>query len=273
MPKLEITTRWSTAEIYLHGAHVTQFKHHDEPPLLFLSQCSRFEKDAPIRGGIPIIFPWFGKPAGRPGQHGFARNRDWALKEIHSPADGAVSVRLALPPGPEPADGQIAVEYAVHVADTLSVELTVRNHSPRDFHFENCLHTYFAVGDIHAVNVAGLQGVEYLDQPAGFARRTETDTAIRFADEVDRAYLHTRHAVDIHDPSLRRTLRVEKEGSDSTVVWNPWMAKAKAMPDFGDEEYRCMVCVESGNVADNRITLASGQSATLKIKLRSAPLK
>src|ERR1044071_5235731 len=77
LPMLEIPTRWSTAEIYLHGAHVTHFKRHDEPPLLFLSQCSRFEPDAPIRGGIPIIFPWFGKPAGQPGQHGFARNRDW----------------------------------------------------------------------------------------------------------------------------------------------------------------------------------------------------
>src|SRR6266496_3523852 len=77
LPMLEISTRWSTAEIYLHGAHVTHFKRHDDAPLLFLSQCSRFEQDAPIRGGIPIIFPWFGKPAGQAVQHGFARARDW----------------------------------------------------------------------------------------------------------------------------------------------------------------------------------------------------
>ena len=35
MPMLEISTAWSTAEVYLHGAHVTQFKKKNEPPLLF----------------------------------------------------------------------------------------------------------------------------------------------------------------------------------------------------------------------------------------------
>jgi glucose-6-phosphate 1-epimerase len=273
LPMLGISTRWSTAEIYLHGAHVTHFKRHDEPPLLFLSQCSRFEKTAPIRGGIPIIFPWFGKPAGQPGPHGFARHRDWALKEIHSPADGPVALRLALPPSPELADGKITVEYLVQVGATLTTELIVGNQSARDFIFENCLHTYFAVGDINAISVAGLKGVDYLDQPAGSARQTETADVIRFAGEVDRAYLNTTHAVDIHDPSLNRTIHLEKAGSHSTVVWNPWIAKAKAMPDFGDDEYLRMVCVESGNVAENRLMLAPGKSAALKIKLSSAALQ
>jgi D-hexose-6-phosphate mutarotase len=273
LPMLEITTPWSTAEIYLHGAHVTHFKKDKEPPLLFLSQCSRFAKDAPIRGGIPIIFPWFGKPADQPGQHGFARNRDWELKEIHSPAGGSVTVRLILPPGPELADGKITVEYLVQVTDALTTELIVRNHSKHDFTFEDCLHTYFSVGDINTVSVAGLKGVDYLDQPAAFARKTEADDVIHFAGEVDRAYLNTTHAVDIHDPSLSRTIRVEKSGSRSTVVWNPWIAKAKAMSDFGDDEYQRMVCVESGNVAENRLTLAPGERAALKVKLSSAPLK
>jgi len=273
LPMIEVTTRWSTAEVYLHGAHVTHFKRHDDSSLLFLSQCSRFESKAPIRGGIPIIFPWFGKPAGQPGQHGFARNHDWGLKEIQLPADGSVTVRLALPPGPELADGEITVEYLVHVNALLTAELIVRNNSLRDFTFENCLHTYFAVGDINTVRVAGLQGVAYLDQPAGFARRTDTEDAIRFAGEVDRAYLNTTHVVEIHDPSLGRTIRVKKSGSHSTVVWNPWIAKAKTMADFGDDEYLHMVCVESGNVADNQLALAPGKSTSLKVMLDSLPLK
>ena len=122
LPMLEITTRWSTAEISLHGAHVTHFKRHDEPPLLFLSQCSRFERTAPIRGGIPIIFPWFGKPADRPGQHGFARIRTWALKEIHAPADGPVSVRLTLPPSADLGEGKVNVEYLLHVDAALTAD-------------------------------------------------------------------------------------------------------------------------------------------------------
>jgi D-hexose-6-phosphate mutarotase len=56
------------------------------------------------------------------------------------------------------------------------------------------------------------------------------------------------------------------------VVWNPWIAKAKAMPDFGDEEYKTMLCVESGNVADNALTLSPGESASLKVVLASEPM-
>src|SRR5207245_8721661 len=91
---------WSTAEVYLQGAHVTQFKKKDEEPLLFLSQCSRFEKNEPIRGGIPVIFPWFGPREGLP-QHGFARLKAWELKEFAPAADGSVSVRFRLPDCPE----------------------------------------------------------------------------------------------------------------------------------------------------------------------------
>jgi D-hexose-6-phosphate mutarotase len=89
---------------------------------------------------------------------------------------------------------------------------------------------------------------------------------------VDRIYLDTAHTVEIRDESLRRVIRVEKEGSASTVVWNPWTAKAKAMQDFGDEEYTGMICVESGNVALNKVKLPPGKSTRLKVKLSSALL-
>lgn len=31
---------------------------------------------------------------------------------------------------------------------------------------------------------------------------------------------------------------VHKAGFPDAVVWNPWVAKAQAMADFGDEEYK-----------------------------------
>jgi len=270
---LEITTPWSSAEIYLHGAQVTHFKKHDEAPLLFLSQCSCFAAGQPIRGGIPIIFPWFGKPAGQEVQHGFARVRDWELKEMAMAPDGTVSVRLHMPEWVEfPESPACRLEYRVTVNVALTVELVVMNHSGREFSFENCLHTYFTVGDIGAVSITGLKRVAYLDQLARLKRQTETRGAIRISSEVDRIYLDTPDTVEIRDSSLRRMIRVEKEGAASTVVWNPWIAKAKAMQDFGDEEYQQMVCVESGNVAANRVKLGPGQTSRLKVKLSSAAL-
>ncbi|MEK7706977.1 MAG: D-hexose-6-phosphate mutarotase [Verrucomicrobiota bacterium] len=273
LPMLEITTPWSSAEIYLHGAQVTHFKKHNEPSLLFLSQCSRFAAGQPIRGGIPIIFPWFGKPADKPAQHGFARIRDWELKEMAVSPDGSVSVRLQMPEcANSPECPACTVDFMVTVNVALTVELVVLNRSDREFVFENCLHTYFAVGDIGAVSITGLRGVDYLDQVEAFARKTETNDAVRITSEVDRAYLNTPHTVEIRDASLKRMVRVEKEGSGSTVVWNPWVEKARAMQDFGDEEYQQMVCVESGNVATNKIKLPPGQTSRLKVKLSSVPL-
>jgi glucose-6-phosphate 1-epimerase len=271
LPLLEIATPWGRAEIYLHGAHVTQFQKTGEPPLLFTSAQSRFEPDAPIRGGIPVIFPWFGKPADKPCQHGFVRKRGWKLKEITTTPEGAITVRLALPPSAE-LPAAVTVEYFVTVRDTLTAELVVTNQTGGEYEFENCLHTYFGVGDINTASVVGLKGVDYLDAMDNFARKLEREAAIRFTCETDRVYLNTPHTIEIHDALLRRTIRVEKTGSLSTVVWNPWIAKAKAMADFGDEEYQQMVCVESGNVASNPNKLPAGQSSSLKVTLSSASL-
>jgi D-hexose-6-phosphate mutarotase len=270
LPMVEITTTWSTAEIYLHGAHVTNFKKHGEPPLLFLSQCSRFEENQPIRGGVPVIFPWFGAREGLP-MHGFARNKSWEIKEVLPAADGTVSVRFHLPDSPE-AGGYppFLAEYVVTVNESLTLELIVTNKSTDSaLEFEECFHTYFAVEDITQTSIVGLKGISYLDKVANFAEKTEAEDAIQIASEVDRVYLDARGPVEIRDGRLGRVIRINKENSASTVVWNPWVAKAQQMPDFGNEEYQKMVCVESGNVNANKVVLAPGESSTMKVTLSS----
>ena len=274
LPMLEISTPWSTAEIYLLGAHVTQFKKKDGPPVLFLSQCSRFVEGQPIRGGIPVVFPWFGSREGL-GHHGFARNKTWEVKESRIAPDGTVSVRFGLPDCPEAAAfPAFSAEYLVTVNQALNLQLTVTNKSKdMEFTFENCLHTYFEVGDATAISIRGLKGATYQDKMASFLEKTETSDALRISSEVDRIYQNATGTVEILDPRFGRCIRIEKQGSASTVVWNPWIAKSRQMPDFGDEEYERMVCVESGNVASKSISLAPGGSSTLTVKLSCEPLK
>lgn len=270
LPMVEITTMWSTAEIYLHGAHVTNFKKRDEAPILFLSQCSRFEGNQPIRGGIPVIFPWFGAREGM-SMHGFARVKEWEIKEVLPAADGSVSVRFRLPDYPEAAAyPEFVAEYVVTVNEALTLELIVTNKSEETkLEFEECLHTYFFVDDIAATSVTGLKGLSYLDKVENFAKKTEKNQALRISSEVDRVYLDAKGTVEIRDERLGRVIRIEKENSASTVVWNPWIAKAQQMPDFGNEEYQTMLCVESGNVNANRATLDPGKSSSMKVKLSS----
>ncbi|EEF61250.1 D-hexose-6-phosphate mutarotase [Pedosphaera parvula] len=270
LAKLSITTKWSSAEIYLHGAHITHFKKKNEEPLLFLSQESRFEEGQAIRGGIPIIFPWFGAKEGFPA-HGFARVKDWVLKEIVMTREGSVELHFSLPDSEKPEGVPFDLDYTVSVGETLRLRLIVINKSPdREFVYEDCLHSYFNIGGVNSVGISGLKGVNYRDKVADFAEKTETAEIIKISSEVDRVYMDTLSTVEIHDPALRRKIRIEKENSTSTVVWNPWIAKAQALPDFGNEEYQKMVCVESGNLGKNKVSLAPGKSAVLKVEISSS---
>lgn len=273
LPKIEVTSDWSTAEIYLHGAHVTGFQKKGEAPLLFLSKCSRFENRQAIRGGIPVIFPWFGPREGEP-MHGCARLVDWKLHEVTTMTEGGVNLRFSLTDKSLCATcAPFHANLAITVTDQLVLELIITNASAHQpFTFENCLHTYFNVGDVSGVSITGLQGSSYLDKTDNFAQKKETADAIGIHAEVDRIYLDTTAPVEIIDPTLRRRIRIEKSGSASSVVWNPWVAKAQQMPDFGNEEYKQMVCVESGNVGVNRITLPPSQTSVLKVTLSSAAL-
>ncbi len=257
-----VTSPCSTAEIYPHGAHVTGFRKNGEPPLLFMSDSSVFRTGKAIRGGIPIIFPWFGDREGHPA-HGYARTAEWEFHDSSVLADGSIRLVFRLP-----ASGNFEVMSLVTVGECLSLELDVRNAGESDETFENCFHTYFEVGDIDTVSIHGLTGCGYFDKVAS-KTRIETAASIRIAGEVDRVYSGTTATVEITDPTLGRTIRVAKSGSASTVVWNPWIAKSKAMADFGDNEYRRMVCVESGNVGEDKVTLSPGDQSTLKMEISS----
>jgi D-hexose-6-phosphate mutarotase len=125
------------------------------------------------------------------------------------------------------------------------------------------MHTYFTVGDVRQIGISGLSGSTFIDKVDKFARKPQGAEPIKITGETDRVYLATKAACVIEDPVLKRKITVEKENSDATVVWNPWIAKAKAMADFGDEEWPGMVCVETCNVAEHAITLAPGQSHSM----------
>src|SRR6267154_6535241 len=81
LKRLAIRTPYAEAEIYLHGAHVTKFQPKGQKPVLFMSAKSMFEPGKPLRGGVPICFPWFGaRQGGQPGSPpGFARLMEWGL--------------------------------------------------------------------------------------------------------------------------------------------------------------------------------------------------
>ena len=275
LAKIVVTTKSSTAEIYPHGAHLTHFQKNGAPPLIFLSTKSFFAPGQPIRGGVPICWPWFG-PRGTDVGHGFARLAAWELIKTAVTADGQVSVHFALPAvsGREEWES-LRAEFIVTAADTLAMELTTTNEScGTALEIENCLHTYFHVGDIGAVTLTGLETAPFDDFAFGAngARRPGSLAPLRITQETNRVYPDNMSTVEIRDEELKRAICVEKFNSKCTVVWNPWTTQ-KMPEDWGQNEHLQMVCVESGNVKQNKILLAPGKTTALKAILSSAPLK
>jgi len=275
LAKISVSSGQAAAEIYLQGAHVTGFRKRGEAPLLFVSAESHFAPGQPIRGGVPICLPWFGPRTGEPA-HGFVRLLSWELAETSVACNGAVTIRLQLPQNSvKPEWSALRAEFVVTIADTLTMELLATNQSTGKIPaVENCLHTYFYVGDIAQVSIAGLQAAPFDDfaTGAGGARKWEDDLVLRLTQETNRVYPDATGAVEIRDEELKRTIHVEKFNSRSTVVWNPWTTQ-KLPDDFDPAEHKHMVCVESGNVKQNSFPLAPGETSTLRVKLSTTPLQ
>lgn len=263
---VRVETATSLADVYLHGAHVTHFQRHGEKPLLFLSRLSEFAPGKPIRGGVPVILPWFGPREGL-AAHGFVRTVPWELQEAGFSGDDCARLRFRLPDSPAAAEWpRFVAEFEVIVGMALEMELRVTNvDNSRVLPLEACLHTYFSVGDIAQTEVSGLRGVRYLDALDDFRDKVEADEVITFSREVDRVYCNSPHTVEIVDRQWKRVIEVSKNDSLSTVVWNPWIDKSKRLPDYADDEYLRMVCVESGNVKQNGVQLQPGQSSEFSV--------
>ena len=255
-----VATQLADAEFYLQGAHVTRWTPKGHPPVLFISSKSLFTAGKAIRGGIPIIFPWFGpRPGGEPGPaHGFARTSVWTVEGTRVSPAGDVEVTLGLP-----GTGSIDARVRLCFGASLRLELEVRNNSREPFRYEEAFHSYFSVADIGQTSVTGLEETTYIDKTDGGARKLQPAEPVRCDKETDRVYLNTGATCVVHDMAAGRRIVVEKSGSESTVIWNPWQEKAAGLADMGTGEWRRMICVESGNAADNAITLAPGASHTL----------
>lgn len=253
------------AVVYLYGAHVAHYQPHGQAPVLFMSAGSALEPGRPIRGGVPICFPWFGPRAGDPVAplHGFARTRWWTLDSASAGPDGGVTLEMSLRDDEDTRriwPHAFALTFRVEVSGRLRMALEVRNPATEPVAFEEALHTYFAVGDARRVAITGLEGASYIDKAAAMTRRQQGGEPVRIRAETDRVYVNTVAPCMIDDPVLGRRIEVAKSGSNTTTVWNPWIAKARAMPDFGDDEWTGMVCVETANAADNAVVLAPGAS-------------
>ena len=261
LPKVSVTSAFTTGEIYLHGAHVTSWKPAGAEEVLFVSTASRWQDGQAIRGGIPICFPWFRAKADDPSApaHGFVRTKEWNLDSIEQNED-AITVSMVTESDAStkrwwPADFRLV--HRVTFGSTLRLELEVTNTGAAPARFEEALHTYHRVGDAQRAQLHGLDNVHYLDNMDSNREKVQQGDIV-LTSETDRAYLNTGSELELRDPSLQRRIHIAKENSSTTVVWNPWAEGARKLPDLGEDEWRQMFCVEASNVLSGAVDLAPG---------------
>jgi glucose-6-phosphate 1-epimerase len=277
-----VKTATCTAEFYLQGAHLTKWQPTGHSPVLFLSENSSFAPGKAIRGGVPVIFPWFGArtktsmstrtdgPA-----HGFARTTNFQLTSavlsgddlqlIFSLAPDTVSQELGF--------GEFLVTYKITVGNELELEFIVENHSKNALQFEEAFHTYLTVGDVRQSTVKGLGRTEFIDKTDGFKRKRQKDEPLSFTAVIDRPYLNTEAQVDLSDPVLKRMISVDKLNSKTTVVWNPWSELTAKMSDMQADAWQKLLCIETANCSDDSIVLQAGKQHTMHARVVVKQLK
>jgi len=261
------------AEISLQGGQVLSWQPTGAEPVIWMSSEAKPTVGKGMRGGVPVCWPWFGPHASEADfpAHGFARSSEWQMVASELLESGEVRLLMQLsgdgssPWWPHPFELQLEVV----VGTRLQLNLISTNLSDQSVVIGEALHTYFQISDIEQVSVSGLDGVIYHDKVSG-EEGLKQQGEIRFGSETDRVYINSQQSCVIDDPSLQRQIVIEKIGSNSTVVWNPWSGKAERMGDLGELGWRKMLCVESANAFDNLVTLAAGESHSLKVIYRLA---
>lgn len=286
MPRALVHTPACTAELYLQGAHLTQWRPAAQEPVLFLSSRSAYVPGKAIRGGVPIIFPWFGAPETSPvhppqgsASHGFARIWPWTLRFAGLAGD---DLHLSLTLDHNERLHALGFDFLQLGVDiTLGRTLTIRlstalpgaSMQPDPFLMEEALHAYLHVGSIEQVSIEGLAGTEFLDKTDNLLAKVQAEPELRFAGEIDRPYLDTSKSVILHDEVLRRDIVLTKTHSQTTVIWNPAAALTAKLPDLAPDDWRSFVCMETANAAKNAVHLRPGEAHTMTMQLAVQPTR
>ena len=273
---IEVENTFATAKITTHGGCVLSFIPKSTPAnqdLLWVSPTAIYNGEKPVRGGIPICWPWFGahpteddKPA-----HGFVRNAVWDLDGVKTLESGATEVTLSFKSTPVtwvlwPHDFQL--ELKIEVGEQLSLSLSTTNLSDHEMVLTEAFHTYFNIENANELNILGLDKSRHLDKLTHAAEALHTGNLV-LKPPMDSVYLDQKADVIIEDSGHNRQIKMTKQSSDSAVVWNPGPETVKGFADIPDDQWSTFVCVEAGNIFDNAITLQKGEKHSLNMQLFS----
>jgi glucose-6-phosphate 1-epimerase len=249
LPAVRLTAAdGAQATVSLFGAHLLSWQTADGKERLFVSTQTPLDGSKAIRGGVPVIFPQFNVRG--PGlRHGFARVSHWRLSD-QGGGGGSAFIAFSLTQRDIaaehaqawPHDFALTLRFTLH-GDALEMEYTAHNPGPRAYPFGVALHTYYDVGHLDATSISGLQHQPFLDHHNN--TRVQDAPSLHFSEKHDRMYEATP-GVTLNTADA--TLRLEQQGFQQWVVWNPGQEDAAALADLADDEYLRFVCIEPARI-------------------------
>jgi glucose-6-phosphate 1-epimerase len=264
------------------GAHIISYQIDGQQPLIWSNPGAVFKRGKAIRGGMPICWPWFGNLQRNPQSvqdmrqseepakaHGEVRAIDWELMGMGEDGD-ALIVEFIQPH----AEGQlpgwphsVGLKLHIRLDDALNVSLVSFNAGSEPVTISQALHSYFAVSDVHQVSVQGLDGVKYLNTLVSWDEAQTQSGDLTFDSETDRIYEDTPPLLAIVDPQWQRRIFIQTLGSNSAVLWNPWIEKTKTFSDMEPDGWQRMVCVETANVLSDVVTIAPNEMHVMSVSV------
>ncbi|WEJ62584.1 D-hexose-6-phosphate mutarotase [Thiomicrorhabdus lithotrophica] len=273
---IEIDNQFAKATITTMGGSVLSFIPKGQKDLLWVSDSAIYDGSKPIRGGVPICWPWFGgaKQPGLPA-HGFVRSMVWTVEKAAHLDTGETRVLLACESNEKTLEQWphvFKLKLCVEVGASLTLTLISANLSDESVDITEALHTYFSVANPIGMQIKGLEQSTHLDKLVDNApAEIQTDVVV-LNPPKDSVYLNQTGTVSIVDADNERQIVIHKRNSQSSVVWNPGPEIVKGFADIDDQAWLDFACVESGNVLEDFITLPAKAEHMLSVQYLVKPL-
>jgi len=232
---------WGSFIARYMGSQITSWKPAEFglQEVFFLPRQQPWGKE--VHGGVPICWPWFGKPPkeGLP-KHGLARYATWEFEE----RIWKTGLRYSLVSNDEtrklwPHDFRLECRMELREG-SLSVEFTEINTGTTPFASAWGIHPYFLVKS--ALNVA-VDGVRQAKPP------------VRIESKDD-----GRHCRTLTDLADGRTISVTCNDNEDWLVWNPGVERTPLCRTLDPDEWQRFFCLEPCTLTPR--TLAPGERRT-----------
>lgn len=251
------------AEISQFGGQLISFRDKSGVEWIWLSSSAKLDGSAPIRGGAPICWPWFGPAQDNSlPQHGYARRLPWQLLDCEGD-DERVRIRFSCQLDQAPIDLSnlsLIIEYVL--GDDITINLHTENLTEKTLNLSQAIHTYFNISDIYQCKLIGFEQINYEDKLASKNGVHKHPLSISYP--VDRVYLDAIEKIEICTDESHFV--VSGSGYDSVVLWNPWKEGAESMSDFDNDGFAHMICVEMANTQGLQVGSHDSHTLTQQIK-------